>query len=74
MENSSLKFVVDRIEGKFAVLRGDDELEINWPKRNLPKGADEGSVIVLKAVDAKEEQTAREKTAKEILKEILNEK
>lgn len=71
MENSSQKFVVDRFEGKFAVLRGDDELEINWPKRDLPKGAQEGSVIVLRAIDAKGDRAAREKTAKELLREIL---
>jgi hypothetical protein len=55
------------------VLRGEDELEINWPKKQLPKGSKEGSVILLKAVPEEEDRKAREKTAKELLREILGE-
>lgn len=72
MIDTSLTFVVDRIEGKFAVLKGEDGLEINWPKKNLPKDTKEGSVVVLKAVPEAEETAHRRQTAKELLNEILN--
>jgi len=71
MQNNSIEFVIDRIEGQFAVLRGDNELEINWPKRNMPKGTSEGDVVVLSLKTLEDERAKREKTAKEILKEIL---
>lgn len=69
--HTSLHLIIDRFEGRFAVLNGDDGLEINWPKRNLPKGAKEGDSIVLSAVTNEEDRKKREKTAKEILNEIL---
>jgi hypothetical protein len=72
MNESSLTFIIDRFEDKFAVLRGDDGYEINWPKKQLPKGAKEGSAVVLKVVLEEEDAAERRKTAKELLKEILN--
>lgn len=66
-----LHLVIDRFEGRMAVLRGEAGLEINYPKRHLPKGAREGSVIVLTAETDEENWKMRQKTAKELLREIL---
>jgi len=72
MNESSVTFIIDRFEDRFAVLRGEDGLEINWPKKQLPKGAVEGSAVVLKIMLEKEDMDERRKTAKELLSEILN--
>ena len=41
-------FVVDRFEGDIAVLVGDDDTTFDVPRRQLPKGAREGSVFRIK--------------------------
>ena len=38
-------FVVDRIEGDVAVLVGDDDTNLDIPRRQLPATAREGSVF-----------------------------
>ncbi len=70
MQNT-LYLVVDRFEGHMAVLRGEGGLEVVYPKKNLPKEAREGSVVVLTAQTGEENRKMREKTAKELLREIL---
>jgi hypothetical protein len=44
--------VVDRIEGTVAVVVGDDGRSIDVPRRDLPKGAREGSVLRIEAKGA----------------------
>ena len=44
-------FVVDRFEGKTAVVVGDDGRPFDVPKRDLPKGAKEGTVLRVEADD-----------------------
>lgn len=41
-----LTFIIDRIDGKFAVLTRDD-LRIDWPVALLPEGSGEGSAILV---------------------------
>jgi len=43
-------FVVDRIEGKIAVIVADDGSSFDVPRRDLPKGCREGTVLRLDAV------------------------
>ena len=38
-------YVVDRFEGKAAVVVGDDGRSFDVPRRDLPKGAKEGTVL-----------------------------
>lgn len=38
-------YVVDRFEGKTAVVVGDDGRSLDVPRRDLPKGAQEGTVL-----------------------------
>jgi hypothetical protein len=70
-EKNSITFTVDRFEGGYAVLRDDRQLEINWPKKNLPREAKEGSVVILKVYTDEEEKINRQKTARDLLREIL---
>ena len=66
-----MKVIIDRLEETSAVLRTDDGQELVVPKKDLPKGAHEGSALfVLFSSDATEE-AHREKLAKSILNEIL---
>lgn len=53
------------------MLRGEAGLEIVYPKHSLPKEAHEGSVVVLTAKTDEVDRAEREKTAKELLREIL---
>ena len=66
------KVELDRFEGDKAVLFGEDNTEIILPKKLLPKEAAEGETLILTLTTEKAETAKREKTAKEILNEILN--
>jgi len=70
-EKNSIVLILDRFEGNYAVLKDDRRLEINWPKKSLPRGAKEGSVVVLKIFTDDEDRANRQKTARELLAEIL---
>ncbi|MCL4552569.1 MAG: DUF3006 domain-containing protein [Candidatus Marsarchaeota archaeon] len=56
--------VVDRIGGETAVLLvGDDEVPVSFPKKYLPKGVREGSVLHLSLkVDPQAEEKHGERT------------
>jgi hypothetical protein len=48
----SLRGVVDRYEGDYAVLVFDDKQRLLWPREQLPAGAREGvAVAILLTVD-----------------------
>jgi hypothetical protein len=42
-------YVIDRIEGTTAVIVADDDREFNVPRRALPKGSREGTVLRIDA-------------------------
>ena len=71
---NSLNFIVDRFEGQMAVLRGDEGLELRYPKKHMPKEAREGSTVVVSVDTLESDRSQREKTAKELLREILKAK
>jgi len=70
--SSAHKFILDRIESDKAVLIGEDKAELILPKKMLPTDAKEGSVLSLSIFTDESETKKREKTAKELLNEILN--
>lgn len=72
MDKYSIKAVIDRFEGVFAVLKLDDGQSLNWPIKNLPDDIKGGQVIRLFITTSQTEQEEREKTAKALLNEILN--
>jgi len=67
-----IKAVIDRFEGKLAVLVTDDKQKILWPIKNLPDDVHEGSTVRLVISTAKTDQEEREKVAKTMLNEILS--
>jgi len=75
MKNSEaiLKYKVelDHFEDDKAVLFSEDNVEIILPKKILPKEAVEGDTLILTLTTDKAEMARRDKTAKEILNEIL---
>jgi hypothetical protein len=66
-----IKAVIDRFEGKQAVIRTDDGHELIWPVTNLPDEAKEGTSIRLILSTSKTDEEEREKIAKSLLNEIL---
>lgn len=66
-----IKAVIDRFEGKSAVLVTDDKQKILWPIKNLPDDIQEGSAVRLVISTSKTDEEEREKMAKTILNEIL---
>lgn len=69
---STHEFTLDRIEGGTAVLLDSEDEKVELPARLLPKEVKDGEVLILTIATEKAETKLREKTAKEILNEILN--
>jgi len=67
-----IKITIDRFEGEKAVLKTDDNESIIWPRKKLPEGVREGTVIAFNIGSDKEDAAKREQQAKDILNEILN--
>jgi len=56
----TLRGVVDRFEGDWAVIALDDGRELLWPKGGLPEGAKPGmAVVVSLAVDVEDTEARR---------------
>jgi len=66
-----IKAVIDRFEGKQAILRIEDGQELIWPIKNLPEDAIEGSSVRLVLRTSRTDEEEREKLAKTLLNEIL---
>lgn len=64
--------VIDRFEGKMAVIRLDDGQEINWPREGLSPDLKEGSVVRVFVGASLTEEEERAKIAKSLLNEILS--
>jgi hypothetical protein len=69
-----LSGIVDRFEGRLAIIRTDDGQEIKWPISNLPEDAEAGAAIRLSLVISKSDQEEKENLAKKMLNEILKPK
>lgn len=70
-QSKTTTFTLDRFEDGKAVLIGEHE-EVIVPKKIVPKGVGEGDIVHLTLASDEFETKKREKTAKEILNEILN--
>lgn len=70
-QNKYLECVLDRFEGRQAVLKTTAGETINWPIDKLPADLSEGSAVKLVLFSAKTEEEEREKVAKAVLNEIL---
>lgn len=60
-----MKGVIDRFEGEYAVILVEaGEVELNMPRKLLPKGTREGSWLILELqLDPQEEKKQQEKIA-----------
>ena len=70
-DSTSTIFSIDRFENGSAVLIGEHN-EIIVPKKLIPKSCKEGDIVHLTISSDEAETTRCEKTAKELLNEILN--
>jgi len=68
-----MRVVVDRIEGKYAVLLfGEKEIKVDMPLELLPEGTREGSILQANfELDLNAEQQQREKVSK-LLEKLKN--
>lgn len=66
-----LEGVVDYFEGDRVVIQTNDGQKILWPREKLPKGIKEGSMVKLHLTTNELETQARERTARDLLNEIL---
>lgn len=65
------KGVIDRFEGKNAVIVTDDQQSLVWPIKNLPEQIEEGQTIRLVATTNLSDREEREEIAKQLLNTIL---
>ena len=70
-QTREIKGVIDRFEGKFAIIAFDDGQSLKWPIKNLPEDSEEGMAVRLKLSTSRTETEEREKIAKTLLNEIL---
>ena len=70
-ESKMTTFTIDRFEAGKVVLIGE-HTEVIVPKKLIPKSAKEGDIVHLTISSDEAETRRREKTAKELLNEILN--
>ncbi len=70
----SLKVILDRFEGDYAIFFINNGKQILWPKDKLPQGLEEGAVIKIKLYTSQGEEREQRELAKNILNEILNNK
>ena len=67
-----IKGILDRFEGKLAVIKTETGTEIFWPIKDLPDDIVSGNVIRLTLTTNENESEEREALAKSMLNEILN--
>lgn len=63
-----VRIIIDRFEGKFAVVELKNKSRINMPKELVPKGAKEGDILEIR-ID-KEETQRRRKRIENLLKDL----
>jgi hypothetical protein len=64
--------VVDRFEGNKAILLlGNEEVQVVWPRENLPSEAQEGDIITMELQVDHGATTAAKAEAERLLKEII---
>jgi len=68
----TLKGVIDRLEGEYAVIvLADREEQLLWPKEALPCGAREGVAVKVVLRLDREETARRERRVQDFLDELL---
>ena len=57
-----MKVIIDRFEGDFAVVETEDKSFVNFPRRLVPEGVREGSVLSIEFDSAETERRYAEAT------------
>ena len=65
------KLTLDRFEGDKAVLIGNNNMAIVWPKDKLLSNLHEGSVLSFNIMEEKEQEKQDREKAKDIINKIL---
>lgn len=65
-----MKFIIDRFEGDYAVAELESKEMINVPKKILPEGTCEGSVIAIVIDEAETEK--RKSNIKKLMDDLWN--
>ncbi len=63
--------VIDRFEGREAIIITEDNQKLHWPINRLPVDCQEGTHVRLILSTSQSEQEEREKIAKSILNQLL---
>lgn len=63
--------VIEKFEDKLAVLVLEDNQKINWPIKDLPEDAKQGSKVRILISSSTSKEEERKKLAKELINEIL---
>jgi len=67
-----IQAVIDRFEGNKAVLLvGDDETQVVWPNRILPRGVKEGDILRIEVQVDGQATAAAKAEAENLLKQIV---
>ena len=67
-----IKGVLDRFEGRQAVIKTEDDTEILWPIKKLPEDITAGNSLRISISANLDETSEKEELAKNMLNEILN--
>lgn len=69
-----MKAIIDRIEDGVAVLlpQPDEKYPIHWPTGHLPKGAREGSVLIITMEVDHDETHKRQQKARDLIQRLKN--
>ncbi len=73
-ESYSLEGVIENFVDKKAVIVTKDGQKLSWPIKNLPEDCEKGTRIRIILTTSKTDQEERQKLAKAILNEILENK
>lgn len=68
----SLKFTVDRIEERYAVLllRDEESTTVNWPLETIPFSVSEGDILTFEIEKDEEEREAARERVKSLLQKL----
>lgn len=67
-----VKAVVDRIEGKLAVLEITGKGEICWPVKFLPKGTSAGNILDFQIIRNRQAERTQQIKIKELRQRLIN--
>ncbi|MEW8959125.1 hypothetical protein MHOCP_03710 [Moorella humiferrea] len=65
-------FIIDRFEGRWAVIAAEDGMTFNLPRSVLPRDAGEGDVIILTATVDREATEKKKRGVQNLLADFFD--